>query len=97
MKDILKTIRTFLRKIQLTITFKTPLIDFSFALLLIQLLLIGSFSIIGNKELTSRKLAREFPYIVIPAMYRTSTSCPGAVRSARLKLTVRMCVIFLTI
>lgn len=44
MKDILKAIRTFLRKIQLTITFKTPLIDFSFALLLIQLLLIGSFS-----------------------------------------------------
>lgn len=34
MKDILKAIRTFLRKIQLTITFKTPLIDFSFALLL---------------------------------------------------------------
>lgn len=46
MKDILKAIRTFLRKIQLTITFKTPLIDFSFALLLIQLLLIGSFSTI---------------------------------------------------
>ena len=52
MKDILKAIRTFLRKIQLTITFKTPLIDFSFALLLIQLLLIGSFSIIANKEAT---------------------------------------------
>lgn len=52
MKDILKAIRTFLRKIQLTITFKTPLIDFSFVRLLIQLLLIGSFSIIGNKEAT---------------------------------------------
>ena len=46
MKDILKAVRTFLRKIQLTNTFKTPLIDFSFALLLIQLLLIGSFSTI---------------------------------------------------
>ena len=39
-------------------------------------------------------MARAFPYIVIPAMYRTSTSCPSAVRSARLKLIVRMGIIF---
>ena len=97
MKDSLKAIRTFLRRIQFTVTLKTPFIDFSFALLLIQLLLIGSFSIIGNKELTSRKLAREFSYIVIPAMYRTLTPCPGFVRSALTKLIVRMGVIFLTI
>lgn len=33
--------------------------------------------------------------IPIPAMYRTSTSCPTAVRSARRKLMVRTGVIFL--
>ena len=43
MKDFLKAIRAFLRRIQFTVTLKTPFVDFSFALLLIRLLLIGSF------------------------------------------------------
>ena len=52
MKDILKAIRAFLRCIQFTVPLKTPFMDFPFVRLLIQLLLIGSFSIIGNKEAT---------------------------------------------